>query len=85
MNEFDPVKLEKEIRMGMNLVDRNEFNATIRAVSHIAATTVQKTLGPYARTTIIDMAILLIPPKMVGVSCKDFGSKIPPIRASSPC
>ena len=54
MNEFDPVKLEKEIRMGMNLVDRNEFNATIRAVSHIAATTVQKTLGPYARTTIID-------------------------------
>lgn len=54
MSEFDPIKLEKEIRMGMNLVDQSEFNATIRAVSHIAATTVQKTLGPYARTTIID-------------------------------
>ena len=54
MSEFDPIKLEKEIRMGMNLVDRDEFNPTIRAVSHIAASTVQKTLGPYAHTTIID-------------------------------
>lgn len=54
MSEFDPIKMEKEIRMGMNLVDRDEFNATIRAVSHIAAKTVQKTLGPYAHTTIID-------------------------------
>ena len=46
--------LLKEIRMGMNLVDRDEFNATISAISHIAADTVKKTLGPYAHTTIID-------------------------------
>lgn len=46
--------IEKEIRLGMNLVDRTEFNDTILAISHIAASTVQKTLGPYAHTTIID-------------------------------
>lgn len=46
--------IEQQIRTGMNIVDRDEFTETIKAVSHIAATTVQRTLGPYAHTTIID-------------------------------
>lgn len=55
--------LLKEIRMGMNLVDRDEFNATISAISHIAADTVKKTLGPYAHTTIIDDGNFVYPTK----------------------
>lgn len=55
--------LENEIRMGMNLVDRNEFTATINAISHIAAETVKKTLGPYAHTTIIDDGNFVYPTK----------------------
>ena len=59
----DFTNLEKEIRMGMNLVDRDEFTATIHAISHIAADTVKKTLGPYAHTTIIDDGNFVYPTK----------------------
>ena len=55
--------LEKQIRMGMNLVDHDEFNETIRAISHIAAQVVGKTLGPYAHTTIIDDGHFTYPTK----------------------
>lgn len=59
----DYSSIEKEIRMGMNLVDRDEFTATINAISHIAAETVKKTLGPYAHTTIIDDGNVVYPTK----------------------
>jgi chaperonin GroEL len=55
--------LEKEIRMGMNLIDRDEYTASIKAISHIAAQTVCKTLGPYAHTTIIDDGNFTYPTK----------------------
>jgi len=55
--------LEKQIRMGMNLVDHDEFNETIKAISHIAAQVVSKTLGPYAHTTIIDDGHFTYPTK----------------------
>lgn len=55
--------MEEEIRMGMNLVDHSEFKATIQAISHIAAETVKKTLGPYAHTTIIDDGHFTYPTK----------------------
>lgn len=51
---MDRSKLISQIRMGMNLIDQDEFTTTIRAISQIAADTVKKTLGPYAHTTIID-------------------------------
>lgn len=51
---MDNTKLVSQIRMGMNLIDQEEFSSTIRAISQIAAETVKKTLGPYAHTTIID-------------------------------
>lgn len=50
----ETTNLINQIRMGMNLIDRDEFTTTIRAISRIAADTVKKTLGPYAHTTIID-------------------------------
>lgn len=62
MND-DFINLEKEIRMGMNLIERDEFNASIKAISHIAAQTVGKTLGPYAHTTIIDDGNFTYPTK----------------------
>lgn len=62
-NLEDFANMEPEIRMGMNLVDRNEFRATIQAISHIAADTVKKTLGPYAHTTIIDDGHFTYPTK----------------------
>lgn len=46
--------LEKEIRMGMNLIERDEFTEIIGTTSHVAAGIVKRTLGPYAHTTIID-------------------------------
>lgn len=55
--------LDSEIRMGMNLVDQAEFTKTIRTISHIAAETVKKTLGPYAHTTIIDDGNFVYPTK----------------------
>lgn len=55
--------MEKEIRMGMNLVERDEFTETIHTISHIAADTVKKTLGPYAHTTIIDDGNFVYPTK----------------------
>ena len=55
--------IEKEIRMGMNLIERDEFTSTIKAISHIAAETVFKTLGPYAHTTIIDDGNFTYPTK----------------------
>lgn len=59
----DFANMEEEIRMGMNLVDHTEFKATIQAISHIAAETVKKTLGPYAHTTIIDDGHFTYPTK----------------------
>ena len=59
----DFANMEDEIRMGMNLVDHTEFKATIQAISHIAAETVKKTLGPYAHTTIIDDGHFTYPTK----------------------
>jgi chaperonin GroEL len=49
--------------MGMNLIERDEFTATIQAISHIAAETVGRTLGPYAHTTIIDDGNFTYPTK----------------------
>lgn len=46
--------LESEIRMGMNLIERDEFTDIIGTTSHVAANVVKRTLGPYAHTTIID-------------------------------
>ena len=60
---MEKMTIEQQIRTGMNIVDRDEFTETIKAISHIAATTVRRTLGPYAHTTIIDDGNQIYPTK----------------------
>ena len=56
-------EIEDQIYAGLNLVGREEFAATIRAIANVAADTVTRTLGPYAHTTIIDDGTFSYPTK----------------------
>lgn len=56
-------EIEDQIYAGLNLVGREEFSATIRAIANVAADTVTRTLGPYAHTTIIDDGTFSYPTK----------------------
>ena len=43
-----------EVRMGLNLVEGDEYRETLAAISEVVSDILGKTLGPYASTTTID-------------------------------
>lgn len=62
-SESKVTALENEIRVGLNMIEQEEFSTTIRAVAKVAADVVRKTLGPYAKTTILDDGAFVYPTK----------------------
>lgn len=58
----DPAKI-KEVKMGMNLVDGQEYKSTLAAIASCTADVLVKTLGPYASTTTIDDGTYTYPTK----------------------
>lgn len=58
----DPEKI-KEVKMGMNLVDGQEYKSTLAAIASCTADVLVKTLGPYASTTTIDDGTYTYPTK----------------------
>lgn len=58
----DPEKI-KEVKMGMNLVDGQEYKSTLAAIAYCTADVLVKTLGPYASTTTIDDGTYTYPTK----------------------
>lgn len=56
-------RIYKNIKTGMNVIDRDEYSAILVAISQLASDTVRKTLGPYAHTTIIDDGTFTYPTK----------------------
>ncbi len=58
----DPEKI-KEVKMGMNLVDGQEYKSTLAAIAYNTADVLVKTLGPYASTTTIDDGTYTYPTK----------------------
>lgn len=56
-------RIYKNIKTGMNVIDRDEYSSILVAISQLASDTVKKTLGPYAHTTIIDDGTFTYPTK----------------------
>lgn len=52
-----------EVRMGLNLVEGEEYRQTLAAISETVASILVKTLGPYACTTTIDDGAYTYPTK----------------------
>lgn len=52
MRDYQEIK--KDIMASINLIDGDEFSMTLSAICSTTANIVKKTLGPYARTTVLD-------------------------------
>ena len=64
MKSFEATKAKlEEVRMGINLVDGQEYKSTLAAISTVTAEILCKTLGPYASTTTIDDGTYTYPTK----------------------
>lgn len=50
----NPNEIKQDIMASINLIDGEEFSQTLSAICSAAACIVKKTLGPYARTTVLD-------------------------------
>ncbi len=48
------VSVEERLRASSNVIDGDDYKKTLLTVSHLAATYLAHTLGPYAHTTILD-------------------------------
>ena len=64
MKSFETTEAKlNEVRMGINLVDGQEYKSTLAAISTVTAEILCKTLGPYASTTTIDDGVYTYPTK----------------------
>ena len=56
MSNLKDLTMDKinEVRMGLNLVEGDEYRETLAAISEVVSDVLGKTLGPYAYTTTID-------------------------------
>lgn len=52
-----------ETKVGLNLVDDEEFGLNLQVVANVAADVVKKTLGPFAKTTVLDDGAFIYPTK----------------------
>lgn len=59
--DFD--MLYEDIKYGTNIITEEEFRKTIVTIADVASEMVEKTLGPYGKTTIIDDGIKTYPTK----------------------
>lgn len=50
-------ELMKDIKMGMNIIDGEEYKDILEGITQITCEIITKTLGPYASTTVIDDGI----------------------------
>lgn len=53
MNDITEI-IRKELTIGSNVMDGEEFRATMIAIANVASSIVEKTLGPYGASTVID-------------------------------
>lgn len=65
MSNLKETSMDKlnEVRMGLNLVEGEEYRETLAAISETVASILVKTLGPYACTTTIDDGAYTYPTK----------------------
>ncbi len=63
MNNMKKVTFEDRVRAGMNIVSGEEFHKNFVTIADMAAENLEKTLGPYAHTTLIDDGSSIYPTK----------------------
>lgn len=56
-------ELDKDIRSGMNIISKHEYQHMIQQIANEAAAFVIKTLGPYGTSTLIDDGMSIFPSK----------------------